>query len=119
MGKVNVTKGGNLYQYRFEIAPQRGARKFINKSGFKTKQDAYVTGMKAFNEYMNTGKKFFLNTCHKLVILKNILKLALIPFLYKQKNRHEIMSIYFSLQFLYNTMLGHFFRTVNGQSEIF
>ena len=85
MGKVNVTKGGNLYQYRFEIAPQGGFRKFINKSGFKTKQDAYVAGMKAFNEYMNTGKKIFLNTCHKLVILKNILKLALIPFLYKQK----------------------------------
>lgn len=33
MGKVNVTKGGSLYQYRFEIAPQRGVRKFINKSG--------------------------------------------------------------------------------------
>ena len=81
MGKVNVTKRGNLYQYRFEIAPQGGVR----KSCFKTKQDAYVAGMKAFNEYMNTGKKFFLNTCHKLVILKNILKLALIPFLYKQK----------------------------------
>ena len=52
-----------------------------------TNQDAYVAGMKAFNEYMNTGKKFFLNTCHKLVILKNILKLALIPFLYKQKKQ--------------------------------
>ena len=63
MGKVNVTKRGNLYQYRFEIAPQGGVRKFINKSGFKTKQDAYVAGMKAFNEYMNTGKKFSPNTC--------------------------------------------------------
>ena len=44
MGKVNVTKRGNLYQYRFEIAPQGGVRKFINKSGFKTKAEAQEAG---------------------------------------------------------------------------
>lgn len=37
MAQVNIEKRGNVYQYRFEIAPQGGKRKFINKSGFKTK----------------------------------------------------------------------------------
>lgn len=58
MAQVNVTKRGNLYQYRFEIAPQGGTRKYINKSGFRTKQEAYEAGMKAYNEYTNTGHSF-------------------------------------------------------------
>ena len=37
MGKVNVLKRGNVYQYKFEIAPVDGKRKFKNKSGFLTK----------------------------------------------------------------------------------
>ena len=51
MAQVNTMKRGNYYQYRFEIAPQDGKRKFINKSGFKTKQEAHEAGMKAYNEY--------------------------------------------------------------------
>ena len=58
MGKVSIMKRGNFFQYRFEIASQGGKRKFINKSGFKTKRDAYAAGMKAYNEYLNTGRKF-------------------------------------------------------------
>lgn len=58
MAQVNVTKRGNVYQYRFEIASQGGSRKYINKSGFKTKQAAYEAGMKAYNEYINTGHTF-------------------------------------------------------------
>ena len=58
MGKVSIMKRGNFFQYRFEIASQGGKRKFINKSGFKTKRDAYEAGMKAYNEYLNTGRKF-------------------------------------------------------------
>lgn len=58
MAQVNTMKRGNYYQYRFEIAPQDGKRKFINKSGFKTKQEAYEAGMKAYNEYTNTGNVF-------------------------------------------------------------
>lgn len=58
MAQVNTMKRGNYYQYRFEIAPQDGKRKFINKSGFKTKQEAYEAGMKAYNEYTNAGNVF-------------------------------------------------------------
>ena len=58
MAQVHVTKRGNLFQYRFEIAPQGGTRKYINKSGFKTKQEAYEVGMKAYNEYSNVGHSF-------------------------------------------------------------
>ena len=58
MAQVHVTKRGNLFQYRFEIAPQGGTRKYINKSGFKTKQEAYEAGMKAYNEYSNVGHSF-------------------------------------------------------------
>ena len=58
MAKVNVIKRGNVYQYQFEIAKVEGKRKFLNKSGFKTKQSAYEAGMKAYNEYINTGNTF-------------------------------------------------------------
>lgn len=55
---VNVRKRGNGYQYYFEIAPVDGKRKQKVKSGFKTKSEAYNEGMKAYNEYTNTGHSF-------------------------------------------------------------
>lgn len=55
---VNVRKRGNSYQYYFEIAPVDGKRKQKVKSGFKTKAEAYNEGMKAYNEYNNTGHSF-------------------------------------------------------------
>ena len=58
MGKVNVIKRGNVYQYKFEIAPVNGKRKFKNKSGFKTKAEAMRAGIKEYSEYMNTGISF-------------------------------------------------------------
>ena len=58
MGKVNVLKRGNVYQYKFEIAPVDGKRKFKNKSGFLTKSEAMKEGIKAYTEYMNTGHAF-------------------------------------------------------------
>lgn len=58
MAKVNIQKRGKVYQYQFEIAPVNGKRKFINKSGFKTKAEAEKEGIIAYNEYMNTGHKF-------------------------------------------------------------
>ena len=58
MAQVHVIKRGNTFQYRFEIAPQGGTRKYINKSGFKTKQEAYEASMKAYNEYSNVGHSF-------------------------------------------------------------
>lgn len=58
MAKVNIQKRGKVYQYQFEIAPVDGKRKYINKSGFKTKAEAEKEGIIAYNEYMNTGHKF-------------------------------------------------------------
>ncbi len=58
MAQVNIEKRGNVYQYRFEIAPQGGKRKFINKSGFKTKSEAQEAGNIAYTEYINAGVPF-------------------------------------------------------------
>lgn len=52
---INVRKRGKVYQYQFEIAKVNGKRKFINKSGFKTKNEAFAAGQQAYNEYMNGG----------------------------------------------------------------
>ena len=58
MAEVRVTKRGNVYQYQFEIAKVDGKRKYINKSGFKTKSEALESGNIAYAEYINTGKPF-------------------------------------------------------------
>lgn len=58
MVKVQVKKRGKNFQYTFEIAPQDGKRKWISKSGFKTKPEAERAGLKALNEYLETGHSF-------------------------------------------------------------
>lgn len=58
MGKVNVKKRGEVYQYQFEIAPVDGKRKYINKSGFRTKAEALDAGNIAYTEYINAGVPF-------------------------------------------------------------
>lgn len=58
MGNVNIQKRGNVYQYKFEIASIDGKRKFLNKSGFKTKAEAIEAGYKAYSEYQNAGVPF-------------------------------------------------------------
>ena len=40
MANITVQKRGNVYQYKFEVASVDGKRKFINKSGFSTKNEA-------------------------------------------------------------------------------
>ena len=52
---VNIRKRGKVYQYQFEIAKVEGKRKYISKSGFKTKNEALMAGMKAYEEYINGG----------------------------------------------------------------
>ena len=49
---VNIRKRGKVYQYQFEIAKVEGKRKYISKSGFKTKNEALMAGMKAYDEYI-------------------------------------------------------------------
>ena len=52
MGKVNVQKRGKVFQYKFEIVPINGKRKFINRSGFKTRSEAEKAGIKAYKKYI-------------------------------------------------------------------
>ncbi|WP_304683079.1 tyrosine-type recombinase/integrase [uncultured Clostridium sp.] len=58
MGQLNIKKRGKVYQYQFEIARVNGKRKYINKSGFKTKAEAIEEGNKAYTEYLNAGVPF-------------------------------------------------------------
>ena len=58
---VNVRKRGNVYEYSFDVAKIEGKRKRITKSGFKTKAEALKQGTIAYNEYLNTGRKFVSN----------------------------------------------------------
>ena len=41
---VNVRKRGKVYEYRFEVATVEGTRKWITKSGFPTKSEAFKEG---------------------------------------------------------------------------
>ena len=53
MGNVTIQKRGKYYQYKFEVAKVDGKRKFINKSGFDTKDEAIKAGNIAYTEYLN------------------------------------------------------------------
>jgi small-conductance mechanosensitive channel len=46
------------WEYRFYGATVRGKRICFSKAGFQTKQEAVTAGVKAYNEYMNTGTVF-------------------------------------------------------------
>lgn len=58
MGNVTIQKRGKYYQYKFEVAKVDGKRKFINKSGFDSKDEAIKAGNIAYTEYLNTGLVF-------------------------------------------------------------
>lgn len=60
MNEVHVmarkrNNGQTVYQYRFEIAKIDGERKWISKSGFKTKAEAKKAGNLALQQYENVG----------------------------------------------------------------
>ncbi len=50
---INIRKRGNVYQYCFEVGKVNGKRKQITKSGFRTKNEAYTAGQKAYDEFIN------------------------------------------------------------------
>ena len=54
---VSVRKRGKVYEYRFEIATVDGTRKWITKSGYSTKSEAFKEGAKAYNDYYYNGNK--------------------------------------------------------------
>ena len=53
---INIRKRGNVYQYCFEAGKVNGKRKQITKSGFKTKNEAYLARQKAYDEFINGEK---------------------------------------------------------------
>ncbi len=55
MANLLIQKRGNVYQYCFEAGKVNGKRKQITKSGFKTKNEAYTAGQKAYDEFINGG----------------------------------------------------------------
>lgn len=54
---VSVRKRGKVYEYRFEVATVEGTRKWISRSGFATKSDAFKEGAKAYNDFYYNGTK--------------------------------------------------------------
>ena len=48
---INIRKRGNVYQYRFEAGKVNGKRKQITRSGFRTKNEAYIAGQKVYDEF--------------------------------------------------------------------
>ena len=50
---ISIRKRGNVYQYCFDAGKVDGKRKQITKSGFKTKNAAFVAGQKAYDEFIN------------------------------------------------------------------
>ena len=57
MRKINVRKRGKVYEYFFEGAKVNDKRTRISKSGFRTKNEAYFAGQKAYDEYVNGKNK--------------------------------------------------------------
>ena len=54
---VNVRKRGKVYEYRFEVGMVDGKRKWITRSGYQTKTEAFKEGAKAYNEFFYNGNK--------------------------------------------------------------
>ena len=54
---ISIRKRDNVYQYCFEEGKVNGKIKQITKFGFKTKNEAFVAGKKAYDEYQNGGCK--------------------------------------------------------------
>lgn len=50
---INIRKRGNNYQYCFDAGKVNGKRKQITKCGFRTKNEAFFAGQKAYDEFIN------------------------------------------------------------------
>lgn len=62
------------WQYRFECASIAGKRRFVQKSGFSTKQEAIAAGTKAYSKYNSTGLVFLDNKMSYADLLANWLE---------------------------------------------
>ena len=54
---INIRKRDSVYQYCFEAGKVNWKRKQITKSGFRTKNEVYIAGQKAYEDYQNGGCK--------------------------------------------------------------
>ena len=59
MGNVTIQKRGKYYQYKFEVAKVDGKRKFINKSGFDTKDEAIKARARRLLKLLNDNQEKF------------------------------------------------------------
>ena len=50
---ISIRKRGRGYQYCFEAGKVNGKRKQITKSGFKTKNESFAAGQKAYDKFIN------------------------------------------------------------------
>lgn len=53
--RERFNKSGKSFEYRFEVASENGKRKFITRSGFKSKTQAKEAGKEAMKQYENCG----------------------------------------------------------------
>ncbi|MDO5410423.1 MAG: site-specific integrase [Lachnospiraceae bacterium] len=56
IGNVSVRKRADKYEYRFEIEPIDGIRRWVSKGGFRLKKEAVQAGREAREEYLKGGK---------------------------------------------------------------
>ena len=56
--KVNTRQRGKSWSYYFDTAKIDGKRKKIEKGGFDSEENAYLAGVKAYDEYNTSGDVF-------------------------------------------------------------
>lgn len=95
MATLNVTKRGDKWQYRFEVAAIAGKRKRVSKSGFKTKKEAVEAGTKALAEYNESGQSFQVSNISVADYLDNW------------------MDTYCKMNLKYNTQVGYLYTLEN------
>ncbi len=72
---VNIRKRDKVYQYQFEIAKVDGKRKYISKSGFKTKDDKDSRIETTENYYISSTPETRKKVCN---VLENIINSKII-----------------------------------------
>lgn len=55
---ISIRKRNNVYQYCFDVGKVNGKRRQITKSGFRTKNEAYIAGQKSYDEFINVNYKY-------------------------------------------------------------
>ena len=68
---ISIRKRGKVYKYCFEAGKVNGRRKQITKSDFKTKNEAYTAGQKAYDEFINGVTSIECNTTYYFGFIKN------------------------------------------------